>query len=252
MTATTTTKTTAAPAAHPRTAARALSASAVAALAVLALTACGGDRQTAGTAQATGGVSAPARPGPHNAQDTAFAQAMIPHHRQAVAMAALAPGRADSAAVRRLAARIRAAQQPEIALMTGWLTAWGAGQAPTATPGHDGMPGMPGMMGEDDMADLRRLRGQAFDRAFLTMMIGHHEGALAMARTERSGGVYAPARKLAASIETSQSTEIARMHALLGDGHPAHATPDTHGTPDTRATHDMRGMHGMHDTSVRS
>ncbi|GAA3745271.1 DUF305 domain-containing protein [Streptomyces tremellae] len=250
-----TTKTTAAPAARPRGASRAASA---AALAVLALAACGGTAQTDGGAPATGGPSAPASPGPHNTQDTAFAQAMIPHHRQALAMAALAPGRAGSAAVRTLAARVRAAQRPEITLMTGWLTAWNAGQSPTATPpGRGGTAGMTGTMGEDDMAALRRLRGQAFDRAFLTMMIGHHQGALAMARAERSGGVYAPARKLAASIEASQGAEIARMHALLGDGHPAHTAPatdntqGTHGLRDSHDLHDTPGMHGMDDASGR-
>jgi uncharacterized protein (DUF305 family) len=53
--------------------------------------------------------------------DVAFARDMIAHHRQAIAMAELAGGRAADPRVLDLAARIRAAQDPEIETMTGWL-----------------------------------------------------------------------------------------------------------------------------------
>jgi uncharacterized protein (DUF305 family) len=61
----------------------------------------------------------------HNAADVTFAQHMVPHHAQAVEMARLAPARAARPEVRQLAARIEAAQDPEIRLMTSWLDRWG-------------------------------------------------------------------------------------------------------------------------------
>ncbi|MFF0969114.1 DUF305 domain-containing protein [Streptomyces sp. NPDC003703] len=205
--------------------------------AALALTACGGgsgDTSSAGhSAHGNGSTgrpsaTAPAGPGKHNAQDVTFAQEMIPHHRQAVEMAALAPSRARSPQVKDLAAQIRQAQDPEIETMTGWLKAWGAGVPSAGPSGMPGMPGMdhsasghsaspmPGMMTDTDMDELTGLSGDAFDRAFLRMMIGHHEGAVAMARTEQAEGSDRAAVALAKSVTTSQSAEIDRMRKLLG------------------------------------
>ncbi|MEU2875189.1 DUF305 domain-containing protein [Streptomyces sp. NPDC007070] len=216
---------------------------AAATTAALVLTACGGDStppsRSAHSGQDTTASAAPSagRTG-HNAQDVTFAQQMIPHHRQAVAMAGLAPTRARSQQVKDLAARIRKAQDPEIATMTGWLKAWGA-SVPEADasgtadmpgmdhPGHSGSghsaasmsatPAMPGMMSDAEMSGLEKMSGDVFDRAFLRMMIGHHEGALDMARTEQAKGAYGPATALAKSIVASQSAEIAGMRKMLGE-----------------------------------
>src|SRR5690242_7335349 len=99
----------------------------------LLLSACGGSTSSTGhdgTAMAP--ASAPASAAPFNDADVTFAQSMIPHHQQAVQMAELADSRAASTEVKTLAAKIKAAQQPEIDTMTGWLTAW---DQPTAMPG---------------------------------------------------------------------------------------------------------------------
>lgn len=147
----------------------------------------------------------------HNDADVAFAQGMIPHHEQAVEMADLAATRASDPKVKALAARIKQAQGPEITTMTGWLEGWGE-----AMPGggaHD--MEMSGEMSEEDMAGLDKASGAAFDRLFLTMMIRHHEGALAMAKTELEDGKFPPAHGLAAQITTSQQAEIDEMKALL-------------------------------------
>ncbi|QKG23230.1 DUF305 domain-containing protein [Actinomadura verrucosospora] len=186
---------------------RAIALVAVPALA-FALAACGdsGDKKTDSTPSA----SVAAAQTPHNEQDVMFAQMMIPHHRQAVEMAGLAPSRASSAQVKALAADIEKAQAPEIAKMTGWLDDWGA---PTAMSGmhHD----MPGIMSEKDMTSLKDLKGTAFDKAFLQMMIKHHQGAVTMARTEDRSGRNPDAKALATSIVRTQSAEIAKMRGLL-------------------------------------
>lgn len=156
--------------------------------------------------------------GANNQADITFATSMIPHHRQAVSMAELAATRSSSAKVKALAEQIKAAQDPEIVRMSGWLTGWGA-PVPTATGmGSMNMGGadMGGMMSDADMSALAAKSGAEFDKAFLTAMVAHHRGAVAMAKTELSQGQNAEAKELAQSVVDSQSKEIEEMTALLG------------------------------------
>ena len=174
----------------------------------LLLSGCGGSTSGAGHDSMT---TAPAGAS-FNDADVTFAQSMIPHHRQAVQMAALADGRAARAEVKTLAGKIKAAQQPEIDTMNGWLTAWGR---PTDMSGM-GMT-MPGMMTDADMKKLMNAKGAGFDKQFLTMMISHHEGAIAMAQQEAAQGTNADAVALAKKVVTDQRAEIAKMRQMLAD-----------------------------------
>ncbi|MEU6428526.1 DUF305 domain-containing protein [Microbispora sp. NPDC046973] len=191
----------------------------------LLVNACGSTDTAAHDMSATSSMSAmPAEsPAPatspaayHNDRDIWFAQMMIPHHRQALEMAKLAEDRAAGGKVKELAKQIEAAQDPEIQTMTGWLESWGV-----QVPDEDGMPmdhmdhGMPGMMSGEDMKKLEGLKGAAFDKAFLTMMIQHHEGAITMAKEEQGAGVYEPAKQMADAIIAGQSAEISTMRKLL-------------------------------------
>ncbi|MGW0349920.1 DUF305 domain-containing protein [Streptomyces anthocyanicus] len=207
---------------------------AAAGAAALVLAACGGsggDGGSAGhgghaatapsSAPSSASASASASQGQHNAADVAFAKGMIPHHRQAVEMADLAPGRARSAEVKKLAADIKKAQDPEIRTLSGWLTSWGEdvpaeGAMDHSTHDMSGMGGMGGMMTAEEMTGLENASGKAFDTAFTELMIKHHEGAVEMARTEQADGAHGPARKMAGEIIDSQSAEIEQMNALLG------------------------------------
>ncbi|MEU0131760.1 DUF305 domain-containing protein [Streptomyces sp. NPDC006289] len=160
-------------------------------------------------------ASAAASQGEHNAADVAFAKGMIPHHRQAVEMAGLAPGRAESAEVKALAAEIKEAQDPEIKTLSGWLTAWGQ-EVPAEGDMDHSMHGTGGMMTAEDMDSLEMASGTAFDTAFLEMMVKHHEGAVEMAKTEKADGSFPDAKMMADAIITSQTAEITRMNSLLG------------------------------------
>ncbi|MEV7733907.1 DUF305 domain-containing protein [Streptomyces sp. NPDC088921] len=188
--------------------------------AVFALAACGGGDDS-GSAASSPSVSAETSAGAHNAQDVSFAQGMIPHHQQAVEMAELADGRAASAQVKDLAARVEKAQGPEISTMTGWLKAWDE-KVPESMPGmdHSGMAGMDGMAGMMDSADMDKLKkasGKEFDSMFLTMMVEHHKGAVEMATTEKAKGEYKDATAMAGDIVTAQNAEISEMKKLLGE-----------------------------------
>lgn len=154
--------------------------------------------------------------GSHNAADVTFAQEMIPHHGQAIEMAQMAAGRAAAPEVKALAARIQAAQDPEIEAMSGWLRSWGEDVPSTAmSHGDHSSMSMPGMMTGDEMNDLMAKAGATFDRAFLTMMTDHHQGAIDMARSEQDKGSYGPAKDLAGRIVKDQQAEIDQMAALL-------------------------------------
>jgi uncharacterized protein (DUF305 family) len=171
----------------------------------------GGHGHDASSAPATAAASA----GTFNATDVQFATDMIPHHRQAVDMAALADSKASSAEVKALAAKIRKAQEPEIATMSAWLTTWGE---PVPGPGsmhHDAgdMGGMPGMLTNTELRQLAGASGAAFDQLFLTLMIKHHEGAVETATTAQSQGIAV--QQFAGEIVKSQTAEITEMKALL-------------------------------------
>ncbi|MEV8516446.1 DUF305 domain-containing protein [Dactylosporangium sp. NPDC051484] len=202
---------------------RAVLAGAALATALL-LGACGGGHDPmpgmqSGHATAPGGSASPGRASSaaFNDADVMFAQMMIPHHQQAVEMAALAGTRAADPEVKSLAARIEAAQEPEIKTMTGWLAEWGR-PAPMMSGGmnHSGAhSAMPGMMSDADMARLKAATGKDFDRQFCTMMIAHHRGAIAMAEDELAGGVNTDAKDLARQIITAQQAEIDTMNTFL-------------------------------------
>jgi len=159
----------------------------------------------------------------YNDADVRFATEMIPHHAQALAMVDLTVGRRLDPEVRQLAEDIREAQAPEIELMTDWLTSWGEDIPETVRDhanahGEGGMDmdtDLPGMMTAEDMAELEHAGDAAFRDLFLTMMIAHHEGAIAMARAEQDEGLFDPATQLAELIETAQREEITRMEGLL-------------------------------------
>jgi len=229
-------------------------AGALTALTLAACGSSGSSGSTTASSTSSAPAPAPATSGSptaaHNAADVNFAELMIPHHQQAIEMATLAGTRAANGQVKTIAERVRAAQGPEITTMTGWLTSWdqptavpsttarpmgstsgmGGSPVPGMTPdpmgSTSGMGGSPspgmggttspyGMMSDAEMGMLQGLTGSAFDREFLTMMIGHHQGAIALARTEKAAGQYRPATDLARSIETSQTGEVTEMQTLL-------------------------------------
>lgn len=188
----------------------------IAAGALALLTACGGNGESMAERDGMGSM-APAATTPSaqpsatfNDADVMFAQMMIPHHEQAVEMADLASTRASDPEVKELAVKIKAAQDPEIQTMKGWLTEWGK-PMPSGGMGH----GMPGIMSEEDMKKLDAAKGKAFDKLFAEQMITHHKGAIEMARTEQADGSNPKAKELAKAIETTQEAEVAQLQKLV-------------------------------------
>lgn len=189
----------------------------------LALTACSDDSvashmdsMESGSAESTS--TSASENAAFNDADVTFAQGMIPHHQQAIEMAQMASERAQDPRVLDLASRIKAAQQPEIDTLTGWLKDWGVeddGMGGMGGMDHGSMNHGGGMMSEEDMNALMNAKGAEFDRLFLEQMIEHHTGAVEMATTEAGEGQNTEALAMANNIRDTQNAEIAEMKQML-------------------------------------
>jgi uncharacterized protein (DUF305 family) len=146
-------------------------------------------------------------------------QDMIPHHHQALEMAALAPQRTNRPELLEAARRIEASQSGEIEFMQavagGARPARAGSGRPCRMHAHHTMAGM---ATPEQMAALAAAQATEFDRLFLELMIRHHDGALKMVEKllEQPGSAFDPVLyEFTTSITNDQSTEIERMNALL-------------------------------------
>jgi len=162
---------------------------------------------------------------PYTAADIEFMSGMISHHAQAVQMAKWAESHNASKSVQIFCGRIATAQTAEIGLMQQWL-AERRQPVPDADPrgmkmdmgGTAHFMAMPGMLTEEQMKLLDAARGTDFDRLFLTFMVQHHRGAIAM--VEKLFGTPGAGQdeivfKFANDVQVDQSTEIDRMMQML-------------------------------------
>ena len=132
----------------------------------------------------------------YSPDDVKFMQDMIPHHNQAVQMAALVADRTNLQELRDVAGRIDASQADEIGFMQQWL--------------RD--------RGEPVPARLAEAEGTDFDKLFLELMIAHHEGAVKMVEEllEQPGSAYDPVLyEFVTDVTNDQTSEIERMNAML-------------------------------------
>ncbi|MCJ0950202.1 DUF305 domain-containing protein (plasmid) [Rhodococcus erythropolis] len=220
-----------------------LAISAAATAALFVLTACNSsnsDGTTSTPMSMSVESSSSADASTHNQADVTFAEQMIPHHSQAVEMSDMLLSKEGiDPRVTALAEQIKAAQGPEIEQLQAWLTSWGQSSSssgmnmPTTSHSMEGMtpstsmnmpmpsesmgtmPGMEGMMSADDMTALQNAQGTDAAKLFLTQMIDHHRGAVAMAQTEVDSGQYPEAISMAQTIISTQNEEITTMEGIL-------------------------------------
>ena len=149
-----------------------------------------------------------------NDADVMFTQMMIPHHEQALELAdmALDPTLMASEQVKALASQIKAAQDPEIDLMTQWLSEW---DQPLMDMSEDHSMTMEGMLSVDELSALGQMSGEEFDQAWIQAMIAHHKGAIEMADTVKEEGESALVQELADAIIQAQKLEIDTLELLL-------------------------------------
>lgn len=141
-----------------------------------------------------------------NATDAAFVTGMTAHHKDAIVMGEIARKRAQRPQIRRLAGDIIAAQNDEISTLASI-------RDELHSTGAHGDADMSMLEGDAHMdMDPRELRtAKPFDRAFIDMMVPHHEGAIAMAEELLDKGEHPALREMAQDIIRTQSAEIDRM-----------------------------------------
>lgn len=202
---------------------RPLVAIALSLVALGGVAACGSDDEGA-----TGGASTTSSSA---SVDRAFVREMVPHHEGAIDMAQVALDRSKRPEIRRLARAIVATQRTEISTLRSIDRRLAAEGAKTGSLGMSHSD-----MGMGDTAMLRT--ADPFDRAFIDMMVPHHEGALKMAKVQLERGADEPTKRLARQIVSAQQQEIAQMQgwreqwygeasakgaAPVGDGHGGHS-----------------------------
>ena len=146
----------------------------------------------------------------YNDPDTAFAKAMLGHHRGAVEMAKIQLKYGTDKEMRQLAQDIIDAQQAEIEQMQTWLASHP--DAAEATPDTKAMQqayadGMDAM--HDEM--MAGIADPNPDMAFARGMLPHHVGAVDMAKVQLKYGKDAEMRKLAQAVIDAQQSEIEQM-----------------------------------------
>ncbi|MCH7667422.1 MAG: DUF305 domain-containing protein, partial [Acidobacteria bacterium] len=151
--------------------------------------------------------------------DVQFMHDMIPHHHQAIEMAALVADRTNNPELIEAAGLIDASQSDEIEFMQQWLRQRGE-HVPDPTD-HDAMHTthkMAGMATPEQMEELADSKSAGFDRMFLKLMITHHDGAVTMVEEllEQPGSAYDPVLfEFTNDVTNDQTTEIERMNVLL-------------------------------------
>ncbi len=113
------------------------------------------------------------------------------------------------------------------------------------------MAQMPGMSGhgnmkmdmkmdmQGDMAKLQAATGKRFDRAFIDMMIPHHQMAIDMAKEATTKAEHAEIKEMARLTVIKQQKEVAEMNRLKGGGMGKTAKAKAKSKPKPKTTHTM-------------
>ena len=153
----------------------------------------------------------------YTAADVEFMQGMIAHHAQAIHMSRMAEAHKANPRVLRLAMKIDQSQVAEIVIMQDWLRS--NGQVAPDTSSWRTMK-MAGMLTEEQLRELDKSTGVEFDRAFLTLMIQHHEGAIKMVDDLFAiprAGQEVDVNVFANDVVAAQTAEIGIMRRLLAE-----------------------------------
>jgi uncharacterized protein (DUF305 family) len=159
-------------------------------LAVVLLGGCGlGGSGPAAPAPAVSAADTSGAGSRHASADVAFVRALIPHHREGIALASEV---ARQPAARTLAEAIIVTEQDEVVRMGGWLREWSAAAPPSAAPSSPSA------------------------RDPLRALIAHQQEAISLAQREQANGTNPAALAFARQIVESRTEEIAQLRTYLG------------------------------------
>jgi uncharacterized protein (DUF305 family) len=184
------------------------------------LTACGGSGATpeenanptsVSVGQSAGGH---AEAGGFNDTDVMFAQMSVEYIRQGEQVVALAERRATDPDVRAIAAELRGQWRDEAATMMTWLIEW---ERPLTADPDAGVHAGHGDLHSLRPADIQALaatKGADFDRATVSLLLGHLHNCVETARMETATGQSAAVINLAAATIKTRQVQVQRLLGL--------------------------------------
>lgn len=141
--------------------------------------------------------------GTSNSADLRFIDEMKSHHSMATDMAKMAVEKAADKRLRKLAAKMAADQQKDIAKLDAWRKKWFADAQASPSP----VPSM-------DMSALQQTTGAQFDQRFIEQMVAHHERGIKMSEEAMPNLQRPQLKTFARTTIAKQRKEIGKMEAL--------------------------------------
>ena len=151
-------------------------------------------------------ADAPAADPDAAAFEVEFLTMMIDHHQMAVHMSEMCLDKAVHEDLLDLCESIMTSQAAEIVQMQAWLSDW---------YGIEHEPSMDDPAHHQHMEHLETLSGEAFEVAFLEMMIEHHAMAVVDGQECLRESAHRELRSLCAGIVRTQLREIVQMQVWL-------------------------------------
>ncbi|XLW76690.1 DUF305 domain-containing protein [Arsenicicoccus dermatophilus] len=150
-------------------------------------------------------------PATQQERDLAFLSAMVPHCNQTHDVSRIALTEHDASPdVQWLARRLLDDQHPQVVRLRELLGRRGASVVPVGEQAP-----VPGRMSEQDVTELRELRGADFDRRWLELMITHAEGASRLATTIERDSADPEVREVARATVDRARAALGELHELL-------------------------------------
>ena len=125
-------------------------------------------------------------PNVHGFFDVDYAQKLIVHHQQALAMIDIILADTADSNVRDVANSLRESQAAAESKYVSWMNQWDEPYTDLAEfpqmDGHDMYPSYPGLVSAQDMSALASASGPQADALFTELMIEHHRGGKQLSR----------------------------------------------------------------------
>jgi uncharacterized protein (DUF305 family) len=183
-------------------------------LVAFAVGACGGADAPSPVPSSADQPAITGEPAGFNAEDVAFATAMVTLYRQSTELTELVPERSSDPNVIALAADVGAAQRPDLQMMNVLLVQWNSDSDSSPSQSGQGVS-VPGTVEDATMTRLKSLIGKEFDALWLQSMIGHQQGVVDVAEAEIARGVNVDAITSARHFVGTYQAQVASMRQLL-------------------------------------
>ena len=186
-------------------------------LIVALMSACGGSDSPPQAPRSADPPAITGQPAGFDADDLAFANAMIELYHQSTGLTELVPEHSTDPNLVAIAADISAAQGPDLETMKVFLVQWNENADGNSGQGGRANPVL-GVIDDATMGRLNALRGRDFDTLWLRSMIRHQQEAAAMAQNEVANGANVDAVATARQLIGTYQAQIARMQLALEGG----------------------------------